>query len=161
MSKLRKAGTKLISLICIMSVALFSSCSGDDDTPEPYKTGEEAVATFRENFYKGGKVNAIKLDNFLETEWAIPIDNPEKVATLFNRLTGMKVALTDSYNYSYQSVDKKCSIRVEGKKIAENAVYATMYINITECPEISKVILATPEYFKGTNSELSGYVDII
>jgi len=156
--ELKNAGMKLISLACTVLVILFSACSSDDDpSPEPYKTGEEAVAAFRKDFYIQGEVNALKLDNFLETEWAIPIDQASKACTLFTRFTGMDAALNDNYNYSYQSVDKKCSIRIEGKKTAENAVYATMYINIPECPEIHKVILAKPEFFESTN----GYVDII
>lgn len=150
--ELKNAGMKLISFACMMLVVLFSACSSDDDPePDPYKSGEEAVAVFRSYFYRQDKINALKQDNFLETEWAIPIDKPEDACLIFNRITGMDTKLTDSYNYSYQSVDKKCSIRMEGKKVPENAIYGTMYINIPECPEIHKIILAKPEYFDNTN----------
>lgn len=158
--EIKKAGIRLIGLACAVLVVLFSSCSSDDDQkPEPYKTGEEAVATFRKYFYNQGNVNAIKLDDFLETEWAIPIDQAGKACELFTRLTGMEAALSDKYSYSYQSADGKCAIRIEGKEIPEDAVYAVMYINIPECPDFSKVILAKPEYFEGTNA--GGYIDII
>lgn len=61
------------------------------------------------------------------------------------------VKLTDTYNYSYKSTDGKCEIRLEGKRIPENAIYGTLYINIPECPEITKLILAHPDFFKNVN----------
>jgi len=152
MLELKKVGMKLISLACMITVVLFSACSSDDDTvPEPYKSGTEAIATFRSFFYRQDKINALKQDNFLDTEWAIPIEKPEDACEIFNRITGMDVKLTDTYNYSYQSTDGKCTIRMEGKRIPENAIYGTIYINISECPEITKIILAKPDYFENTN----------
>ncbi|MDL2277332.1 hypothetical protein LJC57_01955 [Parabacteroides sp. OttesenSCG-928-G07] len=140
---------KLISLACMMTVVLFSACSGDDDEPD-YKSGTEAIAAFRSFFYRNGEINALKHEDFLDTEWAIPIGKPENACVLFNRITGMDVELTDTYNYSYKSTDGKCAIRIEGRRVPENFIYGTMYINIPECPEITKIILAKPEYFENT-----------
>ncbi|GEM_PF-2307158 len=152
MFELKRVGVKLISLACMITVVLLSACSSDDDTaPEPYKSGGEAVAAFRSYFYNTDGVNAFKRDNFLDTEWGVPIDQADKVCILFNRITGMDVKLTDKYNYSYQSTDGRCSLRIEGHNIPVNAVYATMYVNIPECPDIHTVKLVTPEYFDNVN----------
>ncbi|MDH6313130.1 hypothetical protein M2137_001917 [Parabacteroides sp. PFB2-10] len=143
---------RLISLACMITVVLFSACSSDDGPdPDPYKSGPEAIAAFRSFFYRNGKINALKHKNFLDTEWAIPIGKPEDTCMIFNLITGMDVKLTDTYSYSYKSTDGKCTIRMEGKRIPENAIYGTMYINIPECPEITKIILAKPEFFENTN----------
>lgn len=151
--QVKKISLKLFGLACMMSVILFSSCSSDDDDPiiEPYHTGTEAITAFRGFFYNTEGVNAFKQDHFLTTEWAVPIDQPEKACILFNKISGMDVKLTDKYNYSYQSVDGKCSLRLEGNKTPVEAVYGTLYVNIPDCPEIHTVLLVTPEYFDNKN----------
>lgn len=152
MIELKKTGMKLISYTCMIAMVLISGCSGEDDPAlEAYKSGEEAIATFRCYFYNAEGVNAFKQDDFLETEWGVPIDQAEKACILFHRITGMNVKLTEKYNYSYQSTDGKCALRIEGQKTPVNAVYATIYVNIPECPDIHTVLLVTPEYFDNTN----------
>jgi len=149
-TELKNTVLQLISITCTSLILLFSSCSSDKD-PEPYNSGEQATANFRYYFYENEKVNALKLDNFLETEWGIPLENADKACKAFRKITGMDASLTDTYSYSYRSTDGKCTLRIEGKKIPEDAVYAIMYIDIPDCPEFSKIIMATPDYFESTN----------
>lgn len=153
MFEFKKAGVRLIGLACMVTVVLFSGCSSDNDdpAPDPYKTGGEAIATFRSYFYNAEGVHAFKRDNFLETEWGVPLDDADKACLLFNNITGMDVKLTDKYNYTYRSEDGKCSIRMEGQKVPVDAVYGTMYVDIPACPEIHTVLLVTPGYFENAN----------
>jgi len=149
-TNLKSTVLQLMSIACTGLILFLSSCSDDKD-PEPYNSGEEAVANFQYYFYENDEVNALKLDNFLETEWGIPIENAGKACEAFSKITGIETSLTDTYSYSYKSTDGKCTLRIEGKKIPEDAVYAIMYIDIPECPEFSKIIMATPDYFESTN----------
>jgi len=146
----KNAVSLLMSLAWTVMILFFSSCSNDDD-PEPYHSGEEAITNFRYYFYEKGKVNALRLDNFLETEWGVPLDNAGLACEVFNKITGVEALLTDKYSYSYKSEDGKCSLRIEGRKSPEDAVYAILYIDIPDCPEFSKIIMGTPEYFKSAN----------
>lgn len=154
MLKMKEARARLISLACMITVVLFSGCSDDDknEIPEPDNTNKEAIAAFRSYFYRGDTVYAFKQDNFLETEWAVPIEDADVPCTIFSRVTGLQVPLTDSYSYSYQPGDESFSIRIEGRKIPRDAIYCTMYVNIPDCPEIRSIIFSTPEYFDNENA---------
>lgn len=153
---------KAIMYVFVMTAALYlSSCSHEEETLLPGVTSEQAVARFKSYFYKEGKINANKLENFSAKEWAVATDNSGRACEVFTDITGVEAPLTGNYEYSYSSADGKCIIRIVGT-ISPNkdAIYATLYIDMEDCPDFSKIYIVTKDYFNDSN-EGSGGVPVI
>lgn len=144
----------LPALLMLLALVCCASCSDDDEKTSPTGvSGPEAIATFKSYFYKDGHVNASRLEDFSATEWAVATDNNARACEVFIDITGLEAPLTGAFDYTYASPDGKCRIRLAGSAESDaDAVYATFYIQIPECPEITKIHVADPSYFEGTNA---------
>lgn len=133
----------------VMALFLFASCSKDEDVSESGKVNAEQVAKrFKSIFYKDGEVNAQKMEGFTITEWAVCAEESGRACEIFESITGEGAPLTEQYDYTYISPEGSCSIRLVGNARADkDAVYAVFYVQIPSCPELSKIYVATREYF--------------
>lgn len=150
-----KFNIQAILMLLVLTTVFCTSCSDDDEKTSPSgATSQEAIAKFKSYFYKDGHVNASQLEDFSETEWAVATENNARACEVFIDITGLEAPLTGAFDYTYASSDGKCRIRLSGNAESDaRAVYATFYIQIPECPEISKIHVADPSYFEGTNGE--------
>lgn len=140
-------------------LVVLASCSSDDEkTPAQEVMSQQVVARFKSYFYQDGAVCAVKLDGYADTEWAVAIEDGKSACEIFTSITGMAAPLSTLYEYAYTSSDGECRIRLAGRAQPDaEALYATFYIQIPGCPEISKIHLGSADYFKGTNSGGEGY----
>lgn len=121
------------------------------------KSSDAVVARFRELFYKDGEVHANHLNRFEPTEWAIVVESPGKPLNAFADITGVTATLKEKYEYKYVSSDGKCSLRIKGQLNAGwDAIYATLYVWIEDCPEISMVHFTTEDFLKEANEDYVG-----
>ena len=120
-------------------------------------SSEQAIAKFRSLFYKDGEVHANHLNRFESTEWSIVVMSPGKPLSAFTDITGIAAPLKEKYEYKYMSSDGKCSIRIKGRlNAAADAIYATMYVQIEDCPEITMVHFTTEDFLKEANEDYVG-----
>lgn len=154
-----KTTISIRSMVFFLALTLIfsTSCSDDDEKTTPAGvTSEQAIAKFKSYFYKNGEANASQLPDFDAAEWAVATDNNARPTEIFADITGVEAPLTEKYEYSYASADGQCRIRLVGNAQPDaNAVYATFYIQIPQCPEFDKLYIATRDYFKGTNDGTS------
>lgn len=139
-------------------VAVLASCSHEEETMPTGATSEQVVARFKSYFYKeDGQVRANKLPGFLEKEWAVGAEDSTRPCEVFSEITGVDAPLTGNYEYTYCSADGKCTLRLVGTDHPkEDAVYAVLYVEIADCPEISKINICITEYLKNDNLSMSG-----
>lgn len=138
--------------------AVLASCSHEEETMPTGATSEQVVARFKSYFYKeDGQVRANKLPGFLEKEWAVGAEDSARPCEVFSEITGVDAPLTGNYEYTYCSADGKCTLRLVGTDHPkEDAVYAVLYVEIADCPEISKINICITEYLKNDNLSMSG-----
>lgn len=135
-------------LIVFTLISLFSSCRKDDiEKPQSRFTDKEVLENFRAELYDTyGDVAANKMDDYVEGEWNLVADDSEKICEFFGSITGMDIPLVDVYDYTYKSKDGKFSIQLKGRKDPVDNVFAVLYVNIPECPEIKVIHLVTLQY---------------
>lgn len=149
MNLFKKSGWIVCALAYLTFAAGLMSCSNDSDPLSPARTSEQVIARFKSYLYLvDGQVNAQQLPAFESTEWAVATDSPQRPLEVFSDITGLPTPLKDPYEYSYVSSDKKCSIQIIGMSTPNaEGIYATMYIQIEECEEITQLHICTPQYF--------------
>lgn len=110
-------------------------------------TGKQVIYRFKIKMYNHlGQVNANHLESDPPTEWNLVATSPSEVLPFFTFLTGVPAPLTERYDYTYRSSDGKCTIRIVGTTELVNYKYATMYVQIDECPEITLLHLVDMKY---------------
>lgn len=154
--KNRTSTNKLLLLLCILSLgAFFTYCSDNDDeeTTQQY-SGTEAINFIKKYLYNDdGSVNAGKLDNYQESEYAVITESQEGPCIFFTQITGIEAPLRNSYEYTFNDAQEPtCKIIIKGKREAVNGEYATLYFDIPACREIKIIHIGTPNFLDGTNS---------
>lgn len=92
-------------------------------------------------------MHANKLPSLSLKEWVVCAEYSARPLEVFNDITGLDAQFTDRYDYTSRSADGKCTMRIAGiDQPREDQVYAVLYVEITECPEISKANFLTMEY---------------
>lgn len=122
------------------------------------KNSKEVVAKFKSYFFKeNGQVRANKLPSFLEKEWAVGAEDGIRACEVFSDITGVDAPLTENYEYTYSAADGKCTLRLVGTDLPkEDGLYAILYVEIEDCPEISIINICITEYLKNDNMSMSG-----
>lgn len=149
-------------MLLLLATGFLTGCDKHEKPamPEPPAevTGEQAIARFRNYFYEpDGQVRANKLPSFSVKEWAVCAEYSARPLEVFNDITGLDAQFTDRYDYTFRSSDGECTMRIVGvDQPREDQVYAVLYVEIAECPEIGKVNIVTKEYFKDDNPSMSG-----
>ena len=145
---------KFMMYVFMMVTVLCSSCSKEEDSAGDGKpTPEQVIARFKSYFYRNGEVNATKATGSIG-EWVVVATESARAREVFEDITGKEAPLTEKYSYQYESPDGSCKIQLVGSDHAdEKAVYATFIVQIPDCPEIRKILIVTPDYFKGTNDD--------
>lgn len=157
MNSLKKKRWMVYLAICLVITAFFASCSKEEPEISDGFSSGQVTALFRSFLYKDGKVYANHPERFESTEWAIVVKSSETPLNAFTSITGVAAPSKEEYEYGYVSSDGKCSIRIIGQLNAgEDAVYATMYIQIEDCPEITRIHFTTEDFLKGTNDDYVG-----
>lgn len=139
-------------MLLLLAVGFLTGCDKHEKPamPEPPAevTGEQVIARFRNYFYEpDGQVRANKLPNFSLKEWGVCAEYSARPLEVFNDITGLDAQLTDGYDYTFRSSDGECTMRILGvDQPREDQVYAVLYVEIAECPEIGKVYIVTTEY---------------
>lgn len=138
---------------CLMIGMVFISCSKDEiETPEVVSS-EQAITKLKSYFYRDGEVFANHLARFKPTEWGLVINEAQKPLEAFTDITGLPAPFKENYNYSYRSPDGKCSISITGSKnVNPDGIFATLKVNIPECPEINTIYFTTVDFFYEFNS---------
>ena len=139
-------------LLCMMAVISLTSCIKDE--AECYQNDSAvAVEKFQEWFCdEYGEIDMVRMEGN-DNSWVAGVSNGEAVCSIFNDITGFKNTPTDSYNYEYQSYDRQVSISVKGYLTAnDEAIYATMKVEIPDYPEVRELHLVHPDYINGVNS---------
>lgn len=147
---------KFMVYVFMMVTVLCSSCSKEEDPAGDGKpTPEQVIARFKSYFYRDGKVNATKATGSSIGEWVVVAKESARAREVFEDITGKEAPLLmDNYNYKYVSPDGNDIIELKGSDRAnEKAVYAAFYVQFPDCPEISKILVVTWDYFKGTNDD--------
>ncbi|WP_099465707.1 BMP family ABC transporter substrate-binding protein [Parabacteroides provencensis] len=143
----------LLAILCL-------SCSKEEADYTNCKTSKEVVQKFHSYFcYPVDKLTC-QLDGYMDGEYVVQVTSSDVPCQLFSDITGIKTAPKDSYEYSFVS-DDGISIRINGKRTSENAIYATWRINIPEIPGVSIIHFASPDIANGTNGEPVGGVPVI
>lgn len=136
---------KVIFLVGMLSIGMFTSCS-DDKKEATGHTGTEIIGLIKRNLYDNtGSVHAIHLYHYQEGEYALIAEKGEEACKFFSALTGTEAPLSESYEYTYEFTNAKgeaCKISIKGKSESENGIYATLYFNIPECSELQVLHIA-------------------
>lgn len=150
------------AMLLLLAAGFLTGCDKHEKpaTPEPPAeiTGEQVIARFRHYFYEpDGQVRANKLPGFSAKEWAVCAEYSARPLEVFNDITGLDAQFTDRYDYTFRSSDGECTMRIVGvDQLREDQVYAVLYVEIAECPEIGKVNIITKEYFEEHDLSMSG-----
>lgn len=121
------------------------------------KSRGAVIARFRELLYKDGDVHANHLNRFEATEWSVVVEDPAKPLSVFTDITGIAAPLKETYEYKYTSSDGRCFIRIKGRlKAGWDAIYATMYVRIEDCPEITLLHFTTEDFLKEADEDYVG-----
>ncbi|SEF53077.1 hypothetical protein [Parabacteroides chinchillae] len=143
----------LLAILCL-------SCSKEETDYINCKTSKEVVQKFHSYFcYPVDKLTC-QLDGYMDGEYVVQVTSSDVPCQLFSDITGIKIVLKDSYEYSFVS-DDGIFIRINGKRTSENAIYATWRINIPEIPGVSIIHFASQDIANGTNGEPVGGVPVI
>lgn len=148
----------IVYVLVLVSAVMLVSCSHEEEIVPTGMSSEQVVARFKSYFYKeDGQVRANKLPSFLEKEWAVGAEDSARPCEVFSEITGVDAPLTGNYEYTYCSADGKCTLRLVGTDHPkEDAVYAVLYVEIEDCPEISKINICITDYLKNDNISMSG-----
>lgn len=139
-------------VLCTLAVGLFSSCSSDDDKTILGVSSEELVKFMKTNLYdEEGKVAANVLDTYQEGEYNLVADEGSEVCEFFSAMTGIETQPLETYEYTYKSEDGKYQVMIKGTQLANNAIYATLYFSVPECPEIKILHIGTIAIMNGSN----------
>lgn len=144
---------KILLLLCMATFSLLTSCIYEDVEECPHDS-ETALAMFRHYFFDENMApKLVPMDEGDDGAWVIGVGSGEVVCRVFSEITGMETNPEGAYHYEYQSSDRRVSLSVDGSLTEnEDAVYATMKVEIPEYPEIKKIHLVNREYFNGANS---------
>lgn len=157
---IRTGAAMLLAALCFAHTAC-SECDCDRpkepapqvEPPEGYGS-QQAIAGFKKYFYENGEVYANRLVTYAPTEWSLATEEAQKPLDIFKSITGIPVVMQDKYASVYLSKDGKCRIRIAGTANADaKAIFATMTVEIAECPEIETMHIVAPGYFYGDTSD--------
>lgn len=138
--------------LCVLAAGFLSSCSSDDDKTTPEASSEELVKFMKTNLYdEQGEVAANVLDTYQEGEYNLVADEGSEVCEFFSAMTGIETQPLETYEYTYKSEDGKYQVAIKGTQVANNAIYATLYFSVPECPEIKIIHIGTMAIMNGTN----------
>lgn len=85
-----------------------------------------------------GDVNLTKV---ADGTYSYAVEDGTAPCTLFNDLTAVVTEATDNYTYTYDSGDGTLTMTITGSTTADtDGVYATMTVNSTYHPEVTKII---------------------
>jgi len=144
---------KILLLLCVATVSLLASCIHEDAEECPHDS-ETALAVFRHYFFDENMApKLVPMGREESGTWVIAVGSGEVVCRVFGEITGIKTVPKEQYHYEYQSYDRRVSLSVDGS-LTENdeAIYATMEVEIPEHPEIKTIHLVSREYFNRVNS---------
>lgn len=149
---------KILLLLCVFTLGSFTACSDNDDEEIMQRSGTEAINFIKKYLYNSdGSVNAGKLDNYQEGEYALITENSEGACIFFTQLTGIEAPLKSTYEYKfYDTKGQSCKISIKGRKEPENGEYATLYFDIPACNEIKIIHIGTLNFLDGTNDNVEG-----
>lgn len=144
---------KILLLLCIFTLGVFSSCSDNDDEETTEQSGTKAINFIKKYLYNSdGSVKAGILDNYQQGEYAVITENGEGPCAFFTQITGIEAPLKGSYEYKFNATQEpSCKITIIGKSEAVNGEYATLYFDIPSCEEIKIMHIGTLNFFEGTN----------
>lgn len=148
----------IVYVFVLVAAAVLASCSHEEETMPTGATSEQVVARFKSYFYKeDGQVRANKLPSFSEKEWAVGAEDSARPCEVFSEITGVDAPLAGKYDFTYRTSDGKCTLRLVGTDYPkEDAVYAVLYVEIEDCPEISKINICITDYLNNDNLSMSG-----
>lgn len=149
-----------VLLLCVLAAGILSSCSSDDEETTLGASSEELVKFMKNNLYdEQGKVAANILDTYQEGEYNLVADEGSEVCEFFSAMTGVETQPLETYEYAYKSEDGKYQVSIKGTQVANNAIYATLYFSVPECPEIKIIHVGTLAIMNGTNGGNDSDID--
>lgn len=148
----------IVYVLVLVSAVMLVSCSHEEEIVPTGVSSEQVVARFKSYFYEeNGQVRANKLPSFLEKEWAVATEKNYRPCEVFSDITGVEAPLAGKYDFTYRTSDGKCTLRLVGTDHPkEDAVYAILYVEIEDCPDIGKIYIVATEYFMNDNVSMSG-----
>lgn len=120
-------------------------------------SSEQVIARFKSYFYEeNGQVRANKLPGFLLKDWAVVAERSSRPCEVFADITGMEAPLAGIYDYTYSSADGKCTLKLLGTDHPEeDGIYAVLYVEIEDCPDIGTIYIVTMECFINDDISMS------
>lgn len=148
----------IVYVLVLVSAVMLASCSHEEEIVPTGISSEQVVARFKSYFYEeNGQVRANKLPSFSVKEWAVATEKNYRPCEVFSDITGVEAPLAGKYDFTYRTSDGKCTLRLVGTDYPkEDAVYAVLYVEIEDCPDIGKIYIVATEYFMNDNVSMSG-----
>lgn len=150
---------KILSLF-IAAACICTSCVRDDDACRGNSSAAVA-AKFRELFCNpDGSLKIHPVEAGSDT-FVAGVRDGGRPCEIFGELIGLDCETEENYNYCFDSDDGKVSLRIEGSAAPNSeAVYATLFVDIPEYPEVRRILFVSEEYSQ-QNNELAATVIIV
>lgn len=134
----------LMWCICVAGISILSGCEKTVVDLCEEQTNNR-ILKFKEYCYdNSGKVKLEHREGYGDTEWIIGVENAGEVYTAYHEMTGLQIKPEGSYEYSYQSEDRRYVCRIVGSPEAVNGKYASLYVWVEGCPEIAAIHFVEP-----------------
>lgn len=136
----------ILASVCVVGVSFLCSCQQEIVDPCEETTNSK-ILRFKEVCYNdSGEVIFDHLEGDGATEWNVAVETDDEVYRFYELLTGLQVCPDSKYEYSYHTDDLRYVSRIIGQVEPHEGKYASLFVEVEGCPEISVIHFITYSY---------------